>query len=442
MSSSKYNFTSFFKTVTESFLNDVGLANNAKTIMGRGNSIILDLDGLRNFLVRIGAAAPLGDEDSLADYEKANRALFFDLLRYSDEEFQPINADDSARRDKFLSRKKSEIAIAEKTFGLSAPYFNTMISILRELQNYDDPNIDLSDEDREITSRINGFLKAVTQQMHRFMGEKIGVFDVGSDDTAGKVGYIADTDEAFKRDLEDFLNTKDDRPIISIVGTDPDLVDRLNWLARYNSLVIGVACASTTGMFINFIINTDDTQKKSSLIGRMLKVLPTAKAGDNIPALQTFIETFDILVDECNRAKSAEEEESNDETTEPEVPGEEGDDKEEETEEEAEARLSAEEKINFAALNNMYNESDDEPVEEVKSLLTSFDYGHMVFRPPTKNVKSRGKYEMERGRRVRRSDIYDTAQEMIDILPSYVSVVFKEGGLASDEMASLSYGSK
>ena len=441
MSSSKYNFTSFLKTITESFLNDVGLASNSTTIMGRGNSIILDLDGIRNFLVHVGVIAPKGDEDSLADYEKSNRALFFDLLRYSDEGFQPINADDSARRNKFLSRKKSEIAIAEKTFELSAPYFNTMISILRELQNYDDPNIDLSDEDREITSRINGFLKAVTQRMHKFMGEKIGVFDVGSGDTAGKVGYIADTDEAFKRDLEDFLNEKDGNTIISIVGTDPDLVDRLNWLARYNSLVIGVACASTAGMFINFITNTDDAQKKSSLIGRMLKVLPTAKAGDNISALQTFIETFDTLVDECNRAKAAEEE-SDSETSEPEVPSEESDDKEEETEEETEARLSAEEKINFAALNNMYNDSDDESVEEVKSLLTNFDYGHMVFRPTIKNVKSRGKYEMERGRRVRRSDIYDTAQDMIDILPSYVSVVFKEGGLASDEMASLPYESK
>lgn len=438
MSSSKYNFTSFFKTVTESFLNDSGLASNSRTIMGRGNSIILDYDGLRNFLVRVGAIAPRGDEDSLADYERTSTALFFDLLRYSDEEFKPISSDDSARREKFLKRKKSEIAIANKTFDLSAQHFDTMISILNNLKSYDDPNIDLSGDNREIVSLVQGFIRTTTQHMQKFTGEKIGVFDVGSEDTAGQVGYIADTDEAFKRDFEEFLDEKDGNTIISIVGTDPDLVNKLNWLAYYNSLVIGVACSTTAGRFISFIINTDDAQKKSSLLRRMFKVLPETKASDNIPAVQTFIETFDTLVDECTKMVSDDKNEQNTEDDTEVAAGEGGEGEEKETEEEQEERLNAEEKVNFAELNNMYNNSDDEPINDVKSLLTNFDYGHMVFRPPAKNSRAPGKYDLERGRKVRRFDIYDTAQEMIDILPSYVNVIFKEGGVADDEVAILS----
>ena len=462
MSSSKYNFTKFVNTLQESILGDIGLSDTGIKKVNAGFGLILDEDTLRDCIARFSS------DDDTEQTETNNdrvRSLFFDLLCYDDPNYEPADAKDAARQEKFKKRKKNETAIVNETFHKSVDYFNTMVKILSNVKAFNDVNIDMTKTDNDLAHDINEFVKTTIAGLRSFYGEKVGEFDVGTADTAGKVGYTVDTEKGFLADLSELLVQKQDKSdpknirdcgsIIRFVGIDDQYSGLLNWLSTYNSVWIGYACAASAKVFIDFISTTTDTKERNSKINRVSKILPDSDVSNDVQKLRFFIEEFDKIVDECKEINpSLRDSPKNLTVTEIEPEEESGIDPDE-TEEERAEREEAEEKVRDAEQNNAYNINDDEPTDErtaaverikfdelknvhsvsdeeakddVVKLLKNSGYGMMIYRPKVRFVDfQRRKFgELDNGKRVRTSTIHDTARSYVSMLPSTMKIVFSE----------------
>jgi len=353
-----------------------------------------------------------------------------DFVCYSDNNYKPLNKNDAARRERFKSTQKSSMKIAYDTFEKSVRYFDIMLSILAKVQTFDDPNIDIDNSD--VMDEAKSFNKEMTGIFQTFSGDKIGTFDVGHDETAGTVGYIVDTDGSLQRELLE-LNADDEtgHPIIKSLGKNDKYSAQLNWLTNYNSLIVGMACAMAVKNFIEDISAIDDSLVKRDLIFRLNKIMPNIRSSsDDVYKFKIFLEDFDDLVDKANEAADGTTEEPKTAETSEKEPEE---SKEQEEPEEKEKRLEVEEKAAFAEINNMYGDTDDESLSDVKSFLEKSGYGMLVYEPSVSRKKfQQRRYEEIRGRKLRRSSVFDTADFCADLIPGFVHIVFKED--ASQEM--------
>lgn len=430
MSTSKYIFSDSIKKITESFLSDIGVVGTFDS-GSLGNRIILTFPDLD---------AAIRNRNTNEDKSVMATSIFFDLVRYSQDDFKPIDDNDSRNFDLSKQRMAQSIAIARQTYGKSCQYFDTVATLFKRLLEFinEDSGETLRTENSEISDvveDIEKFSENAGKTLRRFIGNKISVYDVGSGDHAGKEAMISDTKMSLINTFKIFEEKADDGVYkFYKLGRDSEYDGMLNWLSTYNSYLIGNICANMSSAIAMYItgkpVDEEDKTNRALLVRNIRRALPDGKASTNIQAFKIFLETLDEQSDRLPKwAKTEEKKDGGVEGAVEEVSDEDDlphpDVDPDETPEEKTEREEAEERTVFAELNNMYNTNDDESKDAVADCLKSSGMGMLVYR---RIPSARTRTKMEHGKSVRMDSIYDTSDAYVAMIPANASISFFEDG--------------